>query len=78
MRDMCSLIWCAVVGLVRSRMALQVEILVLRHQLNVLRRRSPKRVALSNTDRAVLVGLYRLVPKVLEAFKIINPETVIR
>jgi transposase InsO family protein len=78
MRDMCSLIWCAVVGLVRSRMALQAEILVMRHQLNVLRRKSPKRMALGNIDRVVLVGLYRLAPKVLEALKIITPETVIR
>jgi hypothetical protein len=40
MRDLCSLIWWAVVGLFRSRVALQAEILVLRHQLNVLRRKS--------------------------------------
>src|SRR6516165_10976876 len=78
MRDLCSLIWCAVGGLVRSRVALQAEILVLRHQLNVLRRRSPKRMALGNIDRVVLIGLYRLAPKVLEALKIITPETVIR
>jgi hypothetical protein len=31
------------------------------HQLNVLRRKSPKRVALSSIDRLLLVGLYRLV-----------------
>jgi len=78
MRDLCSLIWCAVVGLFRSRMALHAEILVMRHQLNVLRRKSPKRMALGNIDRVVLVGLYRLAPKVLEALKIITPETVIR
>jgi len=30
------------VELVRSRAALQAEILILRHQLNVLRRKSPK------------------------------------
>ena len=78
MRDLCSLIWCAVVGLVRSRVALQAEILVLRHQLNVLRRKSPKRMALGNIDRVLLIGLYRLAPKVLEALKIITPETVIR
>ena len=78
MRDLCSLIWCAVGGLVRSRVALQAEILVLRHQLNVLRRKSPKRMALGNIDRVVLIGLYRLAPKVLEALKIITPETVIR
>jgi len=78
MRDLCSLIWCAVVGLVRSRVALQAEILVLRHQLNVLRRKSPKRMALGNIDRVLLIGLYRLAPKVPEALKIITPETVIR
>jgi len=32
MGDLCRLIWCAVVGLFRSRTALQAEILVLRHQ----------------------------------------------
>jgi hypothetical protein len=66
-----------VVGLFRSRVALQAEILVLRHQLNVLRRKSPRRVALGNIDRVVLIGLYRLAPKVLEALKITAPETVI-
>src|SRR3974390_402805 len=29
-------------------------------------------------DRVLLIGLYRLAPKVLEALKIITPETVIR
>jgi hypothetical protein len=57
---------------------LQAEIVVLRHQLNVLRRKSSKRMALGNIDRVVLIGLYRLAPKVLEVLKIITPETVIR
>jgi transposase InsO family protein len=78
MRDLCRLIWCAVAVVFRSRAALQVEILVLRHQLNVLRRRSPKRVTLSNVDRLVFTGLYRLAPRVLDALKILQPETVIR
>ena len=60
MADLLRLIWCAVVGLFRSRAALQAEILVLRHQLNVLRRKSPKRMALGDIDRVVLIGLYRL------------------
>src|SRR6266436_2631025 len=77
MSDFCRLMWCALIGLFRSRAALEAEILVLRHQLNVLRRKSPKRVALSNVDRLVLVGLYRLGPAVLEALKIVKPETVI-
>ena len=78
MSDLCRLIWCALIGLFRSRAALEVEILVLRHQLNVLRRKSPKRVALRSIDRLLLVGLYRLAPGVLEAMKIIRPETLLR
>ena len=50
MSDIGRLIWCALIGLFRSRAALQAEILILRHQLNVLRRKSPKRVSFSNID----------------------------
>jgi hypothetical protein len=63
MSDLCSLIWCALIGLFRPRAALEAENLVLRHQLNVLRRKAPKRVALSSIDRLLLVGLYRLAPR---------------
>jgi hypothetical protein len=78
MSDLCGLIWYAIAGLFRSRVALQAEILVLRHQLNVLTRKSPKRVAVGNIDRLVFCGLYRVSPKVLGALKILQPETVIR
>jgi hypothetical protein len=78
MGDLCRLIWRAVVGLFRSRVALQVEILVLRHQLNVLRRKAPKRLAFSAVDRLLFTRLYRLAPDVLGALKILKPETVIR
>jgi hypothetical protein len=57
MRDLCTLIWAALTGLAQSRAALQAEILVLRHQLNVLRRKSPKRVAFTGTDRLVFVTI---------------------
>ena len=76
MRDLCRLVWCALIGLLRSRAALQAEVLVLRHQLNVLRRKSPKRVALNGIDRLLLIGLYRLAPGVLDALKIVRPETL--
>jgi hypothetical protein len=68
------LIWCALIGLFRSRTALQAEILILRHQLNVLRRKSPKRLAFGNMDRLVLAGLYRVAPGVLDALKILRPR----
>src|SRR5271166_558515 len=77
MSDLCRLIWCAAIGLFRSQAALQAEIVLLRHQLNVLRRRSPKRVNLSNIDRLVFARIYSLAPKVLDALHIIKPETVI-
>ena len=57
MGDLLKLIWYAVVGLFRSRAALQTEVLALRHQLDVLRRRAPKRVTVSNIDRLVFAGL---------------------
>src|ERR1700726_3496905 len=78
MRDAFSLIWLALIGLFRSRASLQVEILTLRHQLNVLRRKSPQRLTFTSIDRLVFAGLYRLAPGVLDALKIVRPETVIR
>jgi transposase InsO family protein len=58
--------------------SLQAEILVLRHQLNVLRRKSPGRIAFSGVDRMVFAGLYALAPSVADALKIVKPDTVIR
>src|ERR1700746_3687711 len=78
MRDVCSLIWLALIGLFRSRASLQAEILALRHQLNVLRRKSPQRLGFTSIDRLVFAGLYRLAPGVLDALKVVRPETVIR
>jgi hypothetical protein len=78
MGELFGFIWCSIAGLFRSGAALQAEILVLRHQVNILRRRSPKRVALGKIDRLVFCGLYHLSPKVLDALKILQPETVIR
>jgi transposase InsO family protein len=78
MGDLCKLVWCAFAGLFRSRTSLEAEILVLRHQLNVLRRKSATRIAFSGVDRMVFAGLYRLAPSVLDALQIVKPETVIR
>jgi hypothetical protein len=75
---LCKLIWYGLIGLFRSRASLEIEILVLRHQLNILRRSSPKRPILRRIDRLVFVGLYGLAPDVLSALAIVRPETVIR
>ena len=65
-------------GLFRSKTSLKAEILALRHQLNVLRRASPQRPVFSNFDRMILVCLYRIAPRILDALTIVEPETVIR
>jgi hypothetical protein len=51
---------------------------VLRHQLNVLRRKSPNRPTFGNIDRLIFGGLYGLAPKMLSTLAIVRPETVIR
>jgi len=50
MTDIFRLHWCGLVGLLSLRVSLEAEIMVLRHQLNVLRRRSPKRLIFSGVD----------------------------
>src|SRR5215471_15908034 len=62
----------------KPRTKLVAEILVLRQQLNVLRRQVSKRPQLSNTDRLLFVWLYRWFPSVLSAIAILRPETIIR
>ena len=78
MREACSLVWTALVGLFRSPASLAAEILVLRHQINILRRHSPKRQTFSAMDRLIFAGLYRLSPTVLNALAIVKPDTVIK
>jgi transposase InsO family protein len=78
MPEVCSLIWLALVGAFRSRVSLEAENTILRHQLNVLRRKSPKRPTFGMLDRLIFAGLYRLAPKVLGALAIVKPETVIK
>jgi hypothetical protein len=60
-------LWCALIGLFLSSARREAEILVLRQQINVLRRKSPKRPALNNADRLLFVWLSRLVPTTLAA-----------
>ena len=77
MVELFKLLCSAVIGLFRSRASLEAENVALRHQLNVLRRQSPKRPTLSAIDRLIFVGLYRFAPSIREALRIIEPETLI-
>src|SRR5260370_16016060 len=78
MTDLLRLILAFLASLFKSRAELEAEILVLRQQVNVLRRRMPKRPALTNSDRLVFVWLYRWFPSIVGALAIARPETVIR
>jgi hypothetical protein len=57
---------------------LEAEIVLLPHQVTVLRRRLPPKPKLTVADRLLFVWLYRLVPSLLNAAVIIQPDTIVR
>src|SRR5262245_7189981 len=61
----------------RSRAALQLELIALRHQLQVLNRSRPRRVPLATADRCLWAWLSRAWPAWRTALVIVKPETVI-
>ena len=61
----------------RSKLRLEGENAVLRHQLIVLRRRPRGRVRLTNHDRWFFIQLYRWFPAILKVLTIIRPETLV-
>ena len=62
----------------RSQARLEAEIVFLRHQLNLLRHRLPAKPRLTAADRLLFVWLYRLMPSLLNAAVIIQPDTIVR
>jgi hypothetical protein len=62
----------------KSKLRLEAENAVLRHQLIVLRRRLHGRVRLTNHDRWFFIQLYRWFPSILQVLTIIRPETLVR
>ena len=67
--------WLVLLG--RSSAAKDVEVLVLRHEVAVLRRGNP-RPRLDWADRAVLAALIRVLPQTLRAHRLVTPGTVLR
>ncbi len=61
----------------RSRAALELENLALRHQIAVLRRTAAKRPKLTSADRLLWICLSRLWRGWHSALTIVKPETVI-
>ena len=75
------LIFFRLVGLLvllgRSSVSKDVELLVLRHEVAVLRRSDPK-PCLDWADRAVVAALVRLLPKALRTRRLVTPGTILR
>ena len=67
--------WLVLLG--RSSASKNAELLVLRHEVAVLRRATP-RPRLDWADRALLAALIRLLPGRLRAHRLVTPGTVLR
>ena len=61
----------------RSDTTKDIEILVLRHQLAVLQRRTP-RPRMGWTDRALIAALTRLLPRPRRLGLLVTPATILR
>ena len=67
--------WLVLLG--RSSASKDAELLVLRHEIAVLRRTNP-RPRLGWADRAILAALIRLLPARLRMHRLVTPGTVLR
>jgi len=77
MADIIKLLLAFIRDCLRSPEQLRAENVALRHQLNVLCRKTPNRPQLSGSDKALFVWLYPFFPGILGAIRIIQPETLI-
>src|SRR5712692_8885143 len=68
---------CTLRSCFRTRASMHLEILALRHQLAVLKRRTKKRSSLRIADRFLWVMLSRVWAQWRTALVIVKPETVI-
>jgi putative transposase len=75
------LIFRQVLGLVlligRTSAAKDIELLVLRHEVAVLRRTNPG-PRMDWADRAIFAALVRLLPRALRGHRLVSPGTILR
>jgi putative transposase len=62
----------------RSRASLELEVIALRHQLAVLKRRRLGRTKLFYADRLLWIWLYRIWPQAINAMVLVKPTTVLQ
>ena len=67
-----------VANLFKSRRRLEAENLFLRHQLNIVLRRAPRRLRLRGSDRALLVWMSLVWPSLLGLARVVQPDTIVR
>jgi hypothetical protein len=78
MFSLLQLIGIFVANLFKPRRQLEVENLVLRHQLNVCMRRVRHRLRLGASDRAAPVWMTWLWPSLLDLSRVVQPDTILR
>jgi transposase InsO family protein len=64
--------------LFKSRRRLEVENLLLRHQLSIALRQAPARLHLRGIDRAIMAGLVGFWPDLAQAVQVVKPDTILR
>jgi putative transposase len=67
----------ALILLTRATSSKDIELLVLRHEVAVLRRTNPK-PRLDWADRALFAALIRRLPTVLRGHRLVTPATILR
>ena len=79
---LCYLVMCRIFGLLRScrRTPLEkdIELMVLRHEVRVLKRQLHGRVRYRTTDRAILAALSRSLPRWRWRCFLVTPDTLLR
>src|SRR3974390_2849585 len=77
---MFSVLWAVanlIADLFKSHRRLEVENLLLRHQLSVALRQAPARLRLRGIDRAILAGLVGLWPDLAREVQVVKPDTIL-
>ena len=78
MPNILSLLTAAITGSFKTRSALVLGNLSLRHQINVLQRKKPKRLVLHRWDRILWAWLSRIWSGWTDALVIVKPATVLK